>query len=594
MRDAITIGGACGFWGEATHATQQLLTAPKLDFLIYDYLAEITMSIMARMRKKDPELGFAQDFISQAMAPNLERIASRGVRVISNAGGLNPLACAQMLESALADAGVKLRVAVVTGDDLVERAAEFADMREMFSGETMPGADKILSMNAYLGAFPIAAALDASADIVITGRCVDSALTMGACVHHFGLGHTDYTPLATAALAGHIIECGPQATGGNFTDWHLAGDLAKIGYPLATVHRDNTIDITKPPDTSGIVSVGSVGEQMLYEIGDPQQYLLPDVRADFSEVTIAQLDPDCVKLANAIGRAPTGKLKVSTTYKDGYRAGYVFNFNGINASKKAEVFAETGNARAHEKLTPLKLGPYDDNCIEISGHSSGEGADTYQEVQLKTAVRHAKAEAVQIFLNEVIGSALAAPPGLSGFTGAGRPKPSPVIRLFSFLVDQKDVPVEIQFGGKQIQMDVPETSSEFEERPSHLPPETGQDRADINVPLERLAFARSGDKGDAANIGVIARRPEYLPWIWQGLTTKQILKTFAGLVAGEVQRFYLPGMHSMNILMHAALGGGGIASLRNDPQAKGFAQKLLSLPIAIPKGILIESKNDAI
>ncbi|MFT5000907.1 MAG: hypothetical protein ACI875_001912, partial [Planctomycetota bacterium] len=171
MRDAITIGGACGFWGEATHATQQLLTAPKLDFLIYDYLGEITMSIMARMRKKDPELGFAQDFISQAMAPNLERIAARGVRVISNAGGLNPLACAKMLESALADAGVKLSVAIVTGDDLVERAAEFADMREMFSGDTLPSADRILSMNAYLGAFPIAAALNAGADIVITGRC---------------------------------------------------------------------------------------------------------------------------------------------------------------------------------------------------------------------------------------------------------------------------------------------------------------------------------------------------------------------------------------------------------------------------------------
>ena len=278
----LIIGGAAGFWGEAAHATPQLLTTPGLNVLVYDYLAEITMSIMARARLKDPALGYAVDFVSEVMARNLPDIANKGVRVLSNAGGVNPQSCAAALREAIDKAGLDLKVAVVSGDDLMARKGDFADTTEMFDGSAYPDPEKLASINAYLGAFPVAAALDAGADIVVTGRCADSALALAACIHRFGWTPHDYDLLAAGSLVGHLLECGPQSTGGNFTDWEAAGNLADIGYPVAEVAADGTFAVTKPPETSGIVSPASVGEQMLYEIGDPQAYVLPDVICDFS------------------------------------------------------------------------------------------------------------------------------------------------------------------------------------------------------------------------------------------------------------------------------------------------------------------------
>ncbi|MEL6794908.1 MAG: acyclic terpene utilization AtuA family protein, partial [Pseudomonadota bacterium] len=234
-QDRLIIGGASGYWGEAPHATAQLLAHPGLNVLVYDYLAEITMSLLARARSKDPAMGYAPDFVSAAMAPNLETIAGQGVKVVSNAGGLNPATCADALRAEIAKQGLSLKVGVVTGDDLSPRAKDFANAEEMFSGEAFPTGKLVASVNAYLGAFPVAAALDAGADIVVTGRIVDSAATLGACIHHFGWGAGDLDRLAGGSLAGHILECGPQATGGNFTDWEEAGDIADIGYPIAEV-----------------------------------------------------------------------------------------------------------------------------------------------------------------------------------------------------------------------------------------------------------------------------------------------------------------------------------------------------------------------
>ena len=304
MEGSIRIGGACGFWGEWSRATTQLLATPELDVLVYDYLAEITMSLLARARQKDASLGYATDFVTEVMASNAAQIAKRGVRIISNAGGLNPEACAVALRDVLEQSGVALRVAVVQGDDLLHRASHFHDAKDMFSGAPFPGSETIASINAYLGAFPIAAALDAGAEIVITGRCADSALALGACIHRFGWQAGDLDLLAAGALAGHLIECGPQATGGNFTDWRASGDTARIGYPVAEIAVDGAIEMTKPPETTGTVTPASVAEQMLYEIGDPRAYLLPDVTCDFSQVQLRQEGPDRVHLSGATGRAP--------------------------------------------------------------------------------------------------------------------------------------------------------------------------------------------------------------------------------------------------------------------------------------------------
>ena len=299
----VRIGGASGYWGDAALATPQLLGAGDLDFIVYDYLAEITMAILARARAKSPEAGFATDFITAAMAPNLKEIAKQGVRIISNAGGVNPEGCATALRAEIEKQGLSLKVAVVLGDDQMDRLPEISDAgpTNMFSGAPFPETSKIGSVNTYLGAFPISTALDRGADIVITGRCVDSAVTLGAAAHCFGWQPDQLDALAGGSLAGHILECGPQATGGNFTDWQdVAERLADIGYPIAEVRTDGTFDVSKPDGTGGKVSVGTVGEQMLYEIGDPQAYSLPDVECDFANVTLTEIAPDIVRVAGAL------------------------------------------------------------------------------------------------------------------------------------------------------------------------------------------------------------------------------------------------------------------------------------------------------
>ena len=261
----LRIGGASGFWGDAARATPQLLAVDGLDYIVYDYLAEITMSIMARARAKDESRGYALDFVSAAMQPNLATIAERRIKVISNAGGVNPQACAEALRQLIAQQGLDLRVACVVGDDLMDSAAQLAaaGITEMFSAEPFPPLEKLQSINAYLGAFPIAQALAAGADIVVTGRCVDSAVTLGACIHAFGWGRDDLDQLAMGSLAGHILECGPQATGGNFTDWEQVPDMANMGYPVAEISADGSFVCNKPVGTGGLVSVGTVSEQML-------------------------------------------------------------------------------------------------------------------------------------------------------------------------------------------------------------------------------------------------------------------------------------------------------------------------------------------
>lgn len=581
----LVIGGASGYWGEAPYATAQLLRVPGLDVLVYDYLAEITLSIMARARAKDPNAGFATDFITAAMVPNAENIAERGVKVISNAGGMNPTSCADALRAELSSKGLALNVAVVTGDDLLARADEFSGTTEMFSGAPYPEIDNIASVNAYLGALPIAAALRAGADIVITGRCVDSAVTLAACMHAFDWDARNYDLMAAGSLVGHLLECGPQATGGNFTDWDAAGDLVDIGYPVAEISADGSAVLTKPQGSTGLVTPATVGEQMLYEIGNPAAYLLPDVTCNFSEVTMTQEAENRVLVTGAKGQAPSGRLKVSTTFQDGWRAGYVFNFNGRAARQKAQAFAQAGLARASAKLRAQNAAIFADTCIEVTGGAPKGGI--YEEVTLKAAVRHTDRAAVGLFLKDLMGTGLAAPPGLHGFTGAGRPAPSPVLALFSGLVDAESVPVEITLDGDLIPF----------ERVFHPPEEAlhsystphPREKPTLCVPLETLAFARSGDKGNMANIGIIPRNPETLPYIWQALDDAQIRQAIP-FAKGPIERFYLPGLPAMNLLLQDALGGGGIASLLNDAQGKGYAQRLLCIDIPVPKSLLEKSQ----
>ncbi len=591
-KKTIRIGGASGYWGDAAMATPQLLAAPQLDYLVYDYLAEITMSIMARARAKNAELGYATDFVHSAMAANLPSIAERKVKVIANAGGVNPRACAAALRKLVAEQELDLKVAVVLGDDLIDRKDALAGsgVVEMFSGSAFPHVDSVASINAYLGAFPIAAALDAGADIVITGRCVDSAVTLGACIHEFHWAPSDYDRLAAGSLAGHILECGTQTSGGNFTDWEeVAGSLVDAGYPIAEIATDGTFVCTKAPGSGGLVSVGTVAEQMLYEIGDPCAYVLPDVVCDFSQVRMRQSAPQRVEVSNAAGAPPPANYKVSATYADGFRGGEIRTVYGRDAERKAQRIAETVLTRSGRALQSKGLPPYSESCVEIIGAEShyGEARRTREvrEVDLKVAVRHPSGEGVRVFFKEMVGAALASPPGLTGFAG-GRPRPSPVVRLFSFLLPKSEVEITVEFDGVELNgLELDRAVLALDTATSELASEVASGTTDpaaahlaleqeetVAVTLERLAWARSGDKGDKANIGVIARDPRYMPYIQAAITPELVAARFSHFLEGKVECFSLPGLPALNFLLHEVLGGGGIASLRNDPQGKATAK----------------------
>lgn len=587
----VRIGGGAGYWGDTPSGPRQLVRHGKIDYLILDYLAEITMSILAKAKAKDPQAGYATDFITLVMKPLLREIAEKRIKVIANAGGVNLQACRHALEAVAQEAGVRLRIGTVEGDDLLPRVSDFAaeSIREMFTGDPFPA--KPMSINAYLGAFPIAAALEAGADVVLTGRCVDSALVAGPLIHEFGWGPKDYDKLAAAGLAGHLLECGAQATGGNFTDWEaVVDDWPTMGFPIAEVRADGSFVVTKPEGTGGCVSPLSVGEQMLYEIGDPAAYVLPDVICDFTGVRLRQIAPDRVEVTGVRGLPPTDTYKVCATYPDGFGTVGTLVLAGRDAVAKAQRYGEAILAKVRKSLEEVGLPPLGDSAIQLVGAESLYGpyaqpaARTLREVTLRVAVHHPSPAGIEIFSKEFMGAALAMSTGRTGLA-PGRPKASPIVRLFSFLYPKERVPVEVRVDGQAVTLShvVDRGGSVPAPRPS--PEEVCPPGERVPVPLVYLAVARSGDKGNHANIGVIARRPEYLPWIRAALTPAAVRARFAHFVTGHVERFDLPGVHGLNFLLHDTLGGGGVASLHLDPQAKTYAQLLLEMPVPVPPSL---------
>ena len=598
----VRIGGASGFWGDSSVGAPQLVRLGNVDYLVFDYLAELTMSILAAARAKDPALGYATDFVTVTMNAVLKEVAAKGIRVISNAGGVNPQACASALAALAAQQGVQVRIAVVQGDDVMPLAPDLRSqgVTELQSGAALP--ERLLTANAYLGALPIRQALADGAQIVVTGRCVDSAVTLGALMHEFGWAATDYDRLAQGSLAGHIIECGCQATGGLHTDWQDVPDWAHIGYPVIECRADGSFIATKPAGTGGLVNTAVISEQMLYEIGDPRRYLLPDVTCDFSRVTLQGAGEHRVLVQGARGLAPGPAYKVCATYVDGFRCSAQLTIVGLDAARKARRTGEAILERTRELFARHGLADYSRTNLEVIGSEEGNYGPharmgVAREAVLRLAVMHPQKAALELFAREI------APAGTSwapGTTGAdGRPRPSPAIKQFAFLLDKTRVKPEVVMGESVNAVAVPAGQGpvpmpQHERDPGAAPLQQAQDGREsvpqpnpaaiepVEVPLIRLAWARSGDKGDSSNIGVIARRPEWLPLLREQLTEGAVAAWLAHLVHGPVTRYDVPGIHALNFLCMRALDGGGMASLRNDPLGKGMAQILLSMPVRVP------------
>ena len=579
----VRIGCASGFWGDSSVGAPQLVRSGRIDYLVFDYLAETTMAILAAARLKRPDAGYATDFVDVTMKEVLPEIVAHGIKVISNAGGINPAACAEAIGKLAASLGLDVKVAIVEGDDVSPHMAELArqGVVDIATGEPVPA--RVLSANAYLGAWPIVGALDEGAQIVVTGRCVDSAVTLAPLIHEFGWSAGDLDKLSGGSLAGHIIECGCQATGGLHTDWESVPDWPNIGYPIVECHEDGTFVLSKPAGTGGLVRRACVAEQLLYEIGDPGRYVLPDVTCDWRHVVIEQTDDDHVRVSGARGLPAPATYKVSATVMDGYRCAGTMVVIGDQAAAKARRTGEAIIARTRRLLADRGHADCASATVSLLGAEDLYGPHAgppAREVMLRVVMDHPSKEALGLFAREIAPSGTSWAPGTTTPAG-GRPSPSPLIRQFSFTVAKALVDDALRLPADA----APAAAAAEVRADDDAPPPRDQGPEDgpvVEVRLLDLAWARSGDKGNTSNIGVIAREPGLLPVLWEALAPDKVRLRLGHLVQGRIERYLVPGIHGLNLVLHEALDGGGPVSRRFDPLGKSMAQLLLDMKVALP------------
>jgi hypothetical protein len=450
VKELVRVASGQGFWGDWLEAPRRQVEGGPVDYLMLDYLAEVTMSILQKQKERDPAMGYARDFVG-AMESVLTAVAERGVKVIANAGGVNPRACADAVRAMAAQhgRGDALRIGVVTGDDLLPRLdaliAGGHPLANMDTGEPLATVrDRVLSANAYIGSTPIVEALARGANVVITGRSTDTALTMAPLRHEFGWGAEDWDRLAAGIVAGHIIECGAQCSGGNcLHDWRDIPDLANVGYPIIDARADGTFEIVKHPGTGGRISVRTVSEQLVYEMGDPHAYITPDVIADFTTIRLEDAGPDRVRVFGIGGRPATDKLKVSIAYRAGFKAVGTLVYAWPDALEKAQL----ADRVLRERLDRLGL-KFDAVITEYVGASATHGplagaSGDLPEVQLRIGVRGEHRASVERFTRELAPLVLNGPPSVTGFAG-GRPKVEEIVAYWPALVDKTVVTPQVE------------------------------------------------------------------------------------------------------------------------------------------------------
>ncbi|MEV6100399.1 acyclic terpene utilization AtuA family protein [Nocardia sp. NPDC051981] len=562
--DLIRIGNCSGFYGDRLSAMREMLEGGQLDVLTGDYLAELTMLILGRDRMKDANLGYAKTFVKQ-LEGSLGLALESGVKIVANAGGLNPAGLAQRVREVAEKLGLAPKVAYVTGDDLLARAGEL-------------GLGAPLTANAYLGAWGIAECLTAGADIVVTGRVTDASVVVGPAAAHFGWGRTDYDALAGAVVAGHVIECSTQATGGNFAFFTEIADLGRPGFPIAEVRRDGSSVITKHAGTGGAVTVDTVKAQLMYEI-QSARYAGPDVTTRLDTIEVSQEGPDRVLISGVTGEAPPPQTKVSTNTIGGFRNEMEFILTGLDIEAKAELVQ-----RQLESWLPARPAELEWTLARLDRPD----ADTEEQASalLRCVVRDPdpnkvgrafSSVAVELALASFPGFSLTAPPGNGGPYGVFTPG----------YVDSKEIPhTAVLADGTEVAI---APAGETLELGAVAEPELPQPLpagATTRAPLGAIALARSGDKGGNANIGVWVRTEEQWRWLVHTLTVDELRRLLPETAALPVTRHVLPNLRALNFIVEGLLGEGVAYQARFDPQAKGLGEWLRARYLDIPAELL--------
>lgn len=595
-RECVVIGNCGGFWGDDPRAARQQLEGGPVDYLVADYLAEVTMAVLQKLRSRRPEAGFATDILDQ-LRPSLAECKSRGVRFVTNAGGVNPGACGAAVRALATELGLgdSVRVGVISGDDLTDEIQTLLAAGHTFthlvSGEPVTAlGDRILRAHAYLGAAAVVTALADGADVVVTGRVADASLTLGPLMHEFGWAPDDWDRLAAGIVAGHILECGAQACGGNFTDWRRVPGLGDIGYPIVEVEPDGGFVVTKHPGTGGCVTVETVTEQLLYEIAGPA-YPSPDCVAHFDSIRLVQDGPDRVRVNGVRGGPAPEQLKVSVNFSAGYRIVGRMMVTGPDTLAKADAVTEivwraAGGRDTYEQTATNRIGW--DACHPPLG--TEEPGEVLVEF---LAMDPDRQKLDRQFAPSIVARGLAMVPGICGPADQGRPRASEAIGFWPALIDRDAVTARVELDGetRACRPGGPPGIAPVDHPASAptSPQATGEECDVVVVPLSRLCLARSGDKGDIANIGVIARSAAVYDWMVGHLTEVVVAERFAALRTGRIERHLFPNLRSMNFVLHGSLGGGGTISLRFDAQGKSYAQFLLALSVTVPAALLHHS-----
>ncbi|MTE14885.1 acyclic terpene utilization AtuA family protein [Nocardia aurantiaca] len=562
--DLIRIGNCSGFYGDRLSAMREMLEGGQLDVLTGDYLAELTMLILGRDRMKDANLGYAKTFVKQ-LENSLGLALESGVKIVANAGGLNPAGLARRIGEVAEKLGLAPEVAYVTGDDLLPRAAEL-------------GLGTPLTANAYLGAWGIAECLNAGADIVVTGRVTDASLVVGPAAAHFGWGRTDYDALAGAVVAGHVIECSTQATGGNFAFFTEIADLGRPGFPIAEVWRDGSSIITKHEGTGGAVTVDTVKAQLMYEI-QSARYAGPDVTTRLDSIQVSQEGPDRVLISGVTGEAPPPQTKVSTNTIGGFRNEMEFILTGLDIEAKAALVQRQLESWLSVRPAELEwtLARLDRPDADTEEQASALLRCVVRDPDPNKVGRAFSSVAVELALASFPGFSLTAPPGNGGPYGVFTPG----------YVDSKEIPhTAVLADGAEVAIAPAGETLELEavaepELPQSLPP-----GATTRAPLGTIALARSGDKGGNANIGVWVRTEEQWRWLVHTLTVEELRRLLPETAELPVSRHVLPNLRALNFIVEGLLGQGVAYQARFDPQAKGLGEWLRARYLDIPVELL--------